>query len=243
MDRQTLLDLLPAYSLGVLDPEEREAVERLLAGDPEARILLAEYEAVSGQFGVMVPPRRAPEHLRADLRRRIAAEKPEQSRRRVWMRYGLAAAAVLAVILAGALFLRNRANPKENKTTPAQTYADISDQDNAQWYSVVPGDAGTNVQGALVATAAGDRAVIRVAQLPALDESQTFQMWLAGVDGTVRSGGIFRVEDESAFLEVPLEQPIASYKFIGVSLEPAGGSPYPDRPSGPRVFFVPIQQS
>ena len=46
MDRETLLDLIPAYALGALDSEERAEFEAWLSTDSDGRRLLAEYQAV-----------------------------------------------------------------------------------------------------------------------------------------------------------------------------------------------------
>ena len=92
----------------------------------------------------------------------------------------------------------------------------------------------------LVASPDGDEAVIRVEQLPTLPGDQAFQLWLVDAAGTVTSGGVFNRQGDAdaTFIRVPLEQPLDAYQRFGVSIEPAGGSPFPDRPTGPRVFSV-----
>ena len=48
---------------------------------------------------------------------------------------------------------------------------------------------------------------------------------------------------EATYIEIPLSgRPLDRFAGFGVSLEPAGGSPYPDRRSGPQVFAVPLPQ-
>jgi anti-sigma-K factor RskA len=43
------------------------------------------------------------------------------------------------------------------------------------------------------------------------------------------------------YVAVPLEgRTLADLASVGVSLEPAEGSPYADKPSGPRVFLIPL---
>jgi len=75
MDRNDLLDLIPAYALGALDAEERAAVETLLATDAEAQQLLAEYQGVAETLMLTAPARPAPAHLQADLKARLAAQR------------------------------------------------------------------------------------------------------------------------------------------------------------------------
>ena len=57
-------DLLPGYALGALDDADREAVERLLASDAEARRALDEYRDVVAAFVVEAEP---PAALRASV--------------------------------------------------------------------------------------------------------------------------------------------------------------------------------
>jgi anti-sigma-K factor RskA len=75
MDRNTLLELIPAYAVDALDAEERQAVEALLERDPEAQALLADYEAITAMLPLAAPMRPAPSHLNNDLRSRLAARK------------------------------------------------------------------------------------------------------------------------------------------------------------------------
>jgi anti-sigma-K factor RskA len=116
-------------------------------------------------------------------------------------------------------------------------YATIAAQADARRFAIEAAEE-ANLRGELIVTASGDRAVIRVEQLPTLPPDQTFQLWLLDIEGTLRSGGIFRAQGDATHILVPLERPFSAYQRFGVSIEPAGGSPYPDRPTGPVVFRV-----
>jgi len=60
MTNEELTELLPAYVLGALEPDERRAVEHALAADPDAQALLAQYEASATSLAALAPlrPRR-----------------------------------------------------------------------------------------------------------------------------------------------------------------------------------------
>lgn len=247
MAHDKVTDLLPGYVLGALDEEEQRLVEQALVADPAARALLAEYEASAAALLALAPLRAAPEHLQADLRARLAAQqavtRPQAMvrRRRPWPL--LAAAAALVVILAAAviaLLLRgDDESPAEDRSRAL--YTELAGRESAQWYTVVPGEVDPDVSGELVVSPEGDRAVIRVEELPPLTDENVFQLWLVDSEGDRSSGGLFRqADDDATYIEIPLAAPVASYQGFGVSLEPAGGSPYPDRPTGPRVFSVPL---
>lgn len=240
MDRETLFNLIPAYALGALDPEERAAFERALAADPEAQQRLAEYQAVAEALPLAAPARLAPAHLQADLRHRLAAAR---SRRRFapawrlpvngWAPVAVGVATALMVMAAAVLLLLQ---PQDD--AGAQLYARIAAQPDARRVALTP--AMPDVTGGeLLMTADEQQAVIRVDRLPVLGEEQTFQLWLVDAAGA-RSGGLFRYDRAAGpfYIIVPLEKPASAYEAFGVSLEPAGGSPLADGPSGPRVFRV-----
>ena len=255
MDREEFLELIPAYALDALDPEERQAVEARLAQDAEAQRLLAEYRQVSDLLALAVPAREAPAGLGDDLRARLATRRrpalapaqpaadtaPTQpairpARRTVW-RIALPLAAGLIVVIG--LLAVLLARPAGNGTDLAAIFATLTTENSAQRFTLQPGDVTDQVGGELVA--AGDRAVIAVSGLPQIDSEQTFQLWLRGADDVIVSGGLFRPSGNMTYVSVPLEaRPLADLAAVGVSLEPAGGSPYTDRPTGPRVFFVPL---
>lgn len=258
-----LSNLIPAYALDALDPDERTAFESWLQHHPEAQAVLAEYQTLADRLVLTVPARPAPDHLHADLRRRLAASPsssaephrlataehrpitlPAQTKRpgsravRLW----LAAAAVIALAVLGIVIARELTKSGPQKTDPAKLYAKIEAEQGATRFAIVPGQGQENVGGNLVVSAQGTQAVICVWQLPALEPDQTYQLWLLDTEGTRRSGGLFQANKTGGptYIAVPLEKPISAYQGFGVSIEPAGGSPLVNQPSGPSVFRVPL---
>ncbi len=237
MNRDELLDLIPAYALDALDAEERAAVEALLRTDAEARELLAEYQALGQAMTLATPARRAPAHLQADLRRRLAAEaNPQPAARRRPIPLWILAAAAAGVVMVGVLALI-----RPGQSDPgAELYARIVAQAGHVTRPIQPAE-GASPRGEMVYTADGTQAVIRVSDLPALREDQTFQLWLIDAAGA-RSGGLLRFDNPSGphYIVIPLEKPAQEYAAFGVSTEPAGGSPLPDGPSSPPIFAVEV---
>lgn len=264
MTREEFLDLIPAYALDALDPGELAAFEVHLAQDAEARRLLAEYEAVAANLAFEAPAHPAPDHLEADLRQRLAARyaSPDQSWessgappartnwraswRPRWREVALPLAATLAallVLVVGVLAVLLNA-PRVGgppMSEAARLYAALIAETGGTRYALQPGEVTDRVQGELIAAADGARAVIAVSGLPSIAATQVFQLWLRGADETVQSGGLFRASGSMTYVAVPLQgRTLADLASVGVSLEPAGGSPYTDRPSGPRVFLIPL---
>lgn len=263
MQHDDLFDLIPAYALGALDPDEQSRFEAWLRDHPDAQILLDEYRQMADHLVVMAPLQPAPARLQADLRARLAADRtaapesgPESKPKspppaplpasgrvlrlhRRWRQLAALAAAAVLLVVVGVLALRPESStPRED---PARAFERIAAEDDAGWFDVVPGDVTDAVTGDLVVTPDGSEAVIRVAQLPPLGQGQTFQLWLVDQSGSRVSGGLFRPDqDDATYIRVPLDKPLADYRAFGVSLEPEGGSPLKDAPSGPRVFLVPL---
>jgi anti-sigma-K factor RskA len=236
MNREGLLELIAAYALDALDDDERAQVEALLEHDTEAQQRLAEYRKMTEVLALAAPWQAAPDHLGADLRRRLSAEQsPARAapKGRVFPLWWAAAAAVALFIAVGFVVMSQR-----NIASGADIYARLSVADDARQIALVP-HLSEEIDGALWLAATEDQAVIRVRRLPALAEDQTFQLWLVDENGS-KSGGLYRFERPEVwnYIVVPLEKPAGEYVRFGVSIEPRGGSPLGDRPTGERVFNV-----
>jgi anti-sigma-K factor RskA len=241
MNREVLLELIPAYALDALDADERAAVEALLAVDAGARQRLEEYRQVAGMIALGAASRRAPDHLTADLRARLLADRqaPDAAasapvRRRVNWRLLIAAAAAAALIITGLLALTLPEPGVDGRTLYDQLVADSRSRSLILAAHLTP-----EIDGELRIAADGGAAVIRVRRLPELPGEQAFQLWLIDAGGS-RSGGTYHFENPAVwnYIVLPLDKPLNEYQRFGVSIEPAAGSPLIDRPSGPRVFDV-----
>jgi anti-sigma-K factor RskA len=234
MDRNTLLDLIPAYALGALDIEERAEVEALLATDAEAQQMLAEYQAVADDLILTVTPRSTtaeptliPPPAKPNLRRQTP----------VWLPL-VAAAAMVAIVVAAVLLLRPQSEPPSD---PAQRYQWIVAQENVRRIPIAAADPALSTHGELVLTSDGKYGVIEVRQLPEIHNNQTYQLWLIDDQGA-HSGGImdFSQPHGSNYISLPLEKAADDYDAFGMSIEPEGGSPDPNGPTGDRVFGVTV---
>jgi anti-sigma-K factor RskA len=88
-------------------------------------------------------------------------------------------------------------------------------------------DASPQATGSVVMDQSGRYGTLVVSKLASLDPSQKYQVWLIQ-NGQRTSGGLFSVnEDGYASLELWAPQPLNQYEAIGITVEPAGGSPGP----------------
>jgi hypothetical protein len=85
-------------------------------------------------------------------------------------------------------------------------------------------------RGTLVLALSRNEAVLSVSGLPALPPGHVYQLWLVH-QGKRTSGGTFIVDAEGCgSILVRTATPLTSYDAVGVTVEPAGGSPGPTTP-------------
>lgn len=247
MEREYFLDLIPAYALGALDAEEAAEVESLLADDLEAQALLDEYRLVADSLLLTVGLREAPAHLAEDLQQRIAAPPstaaaaaPVIAPFQRW----LSAAAILAAIF-GLTFILAQSQPRHSYYQQAKArYEQLAMTDGILQVSLSPAEEFDQVAGNLLANPADNSAVLMIENLPVLNQDQAYQLWIVTTEGVVSSGGVYAKTTEGpTYIIVNLDEPLSNYRNFGCSLEPAEGSPFPDRRSGPGVFRVALTEA
>lgn len=206
-----LRDLLPAYALGMADPDEARQIEALLPYCPEWHTEIAAYQQLGGDLAALVPPVKPPPSVKAGLMQAVAA-RPKM-RRPAW---GWMAAACLLVALVvsnlawAALASRNA--PLELVLPPVQA------------------DAAPDALGRLLWTRTEPQAVLLLAGLPALPPDQTYQAWVRDGERITSLGLIQPQADGSAALVFDGALLEGRFNTVGVTIEPAGGSAAPTSP-------------
>ena len=233
-----VFELLPAYALGCLDPEDYALVTRHLEDCATCRIELETYRATAEELALAVVEDEPSPQLQQQLMARIspapALAAPERPRARWWQALvhrlhpvssAWAAAGLLLIValLIGNLWLWQQVRQLEADSRPAamRTVA-LSGTDAAPAASAL-----------IVISSDGDHGTLVVEGLPPLGPEQQYQLWLIK-DGQRDSGAVFSVDEEGYGSEwVMAPEPLARYSAFGVSIEPAGGSP---APTGARVL-------
>jgi anti-sigma-K factor RskA len=85
--------------------------------------------------------------------------------------------------------------------------------------------AGQQARGAVVVSASLGEAVFVADDLQAAPAGETYQLWFVNADGSAASAGTFAPHDGDA--AVPLVGSPGAAAAVGMTLEPAGGSPQP----------------
>ncbi|MFJ6542631.1 anti-sigma factor domain-containing protein [Streptomyces sp. NPDC091385] len=231
-------DLTGAYALHALDEDERAGVERHLAHCASCALEVAEFEATAARLGLAatVPVRPG---LRAEVLRRIASVRqvppvaaPAARRRPAGRRrargplaWALAASVAVAAAFGGvALWQYERAQDAATRAAVAEGRADpvagvLAAPDAKSATVRVAGGTGT-----VVVSAERDRAVFMASGMPAPPDGKVYQLWFDD-GGAMRSAGLMDPALRSQ--TVLMRGPVAGASGVGVTVEPAGGSPRP----------------
>jgi anti-sigma-K factor RskA len=233
-----ILDLLTAYALGALEPDEIAQVSALLAEQPELRATLAELRATADRLPYGLPEATPP----ADLRQRVldratgrvaAAPRPAPTRpiagirAWIWALSGITAAAVLAAAIGWGQLIGARGELAQSQARVATAQSQLA-QMQAQIAAaerVIASLQGQSGSAAIVQTRTGT--TLLVAQLPPLQPGRVYQLWRIQGSNAPTSAGLFTV-DQQGYGQANLtdEQP-GSGETVAVTDEPDGGSPGP----------------
>ncbi len=238
-EHEEVASLIPAYAIGATDGEEAQWVEAHLAHCARCRALLAEYRQLAEDMLYAVAPAAAPARIEAALRQEIETSSPSEARvsrraafpfpRSALMRYAAVAVVFLLLLSNVALFYRTERLAEETRAQ-ATALAVLAEAPTV----VLKGDApAPEAEGVVYLRPETNIALLHVYNLPPVPKDRAYQVWLIH-NGKRDSGGLFRVNEKGeAVLLIRAPRPLAEYEAIGVTVEPATGSP---GPTGPRVI-------
>ena len=227
-----ILDLLTAYALGVIEPDEIARVSALLDEQPELRATLAELRATADMLPYGLPEASPPTELRqrvldhATGRSVPATTSPPRrvaNRLRGWVLAlsGIAAVAVLAAVIGWAQLFQTRELLAQSRAELAQTQAQVAD---AQ--VLIASLTGDGSSASILRTRDGE--AVLVAQLPPLQPGRVYQLWRIQGDNSPASAGLFHVDSQGyTTAALPADQQPQAGEIVAVTNEPDGGSPGP----------------
>jgi anti-sigma-K factor RskA len=235
------LENIPAYAIGALDADEVAALEAHLETCASCRTELAAYRSLSDSLLTAVPPSQPPAALRKRLQNQLPRARKTVSRPRFnWSWSQLAFSGALIVLLAMNSYslmqmrslqlaqaslnkqIRSGQTVMSMLSYPATQRLAISDQ---------------NIVGSVLVDKDRNMVALIVWDMPQLDATKTYQVWLIDPKGDRVSGGIFRPDSDQPYTTQILwpKQSLSNFVGVGVTVEPAGGS---DHPTGARLFRV-----
>lgn len=234
---------LAAYILNALEADEARSVKAHLRSCAECQKVLEQYQAIGDGLAMTVTPGNPPLRVRARLIAQLAARKPikADSTRRVsiWQTLtGLALAISLAISLAINAFTLWQLTQVQHQQIALQEQL----RANQRAMSVVayPGARALPIKsdqasGTLVLNTEIKSGVLIVHGLASLEQSRVYQAWLIKPDGGRISAGVFQAESGVTVFVIASPDPLSEFIGVGVTVEPAGGSP---APTGPRILGV-----
>jgi anti-sigma-K factor RskA len=262
--REEYLDLCAGLALDALDPADRTRLEAHLAdGCPECEAALAEFSAASVNLARSAPAAAPPAALRQrvlDAARATpaggAATAPERGRvielkprwREPLFLWSWAAAAAFLAITTAVMWnqgeaLRVQLTDAQKALTAARQKLDedrsliaVLSAPDARVAEMQITPAGVKELRARATYDPASRSAVIVFENFTAPSGHDYQLWALRGAG-VASLGLIRPDAAGhAVLRLENVGDPATLAGFAVSLEPAGGSPYPDKPTGPVVM-------
>ncbi|QUN27634.1 anti-sigma factor [Cupriavidus sp. KK10] len=240
-----LLDRIAAqYALGVLRGGARRRLEQLAREEPAVRAAIHRWQARLAGVAELQAAAEPVDKVWCGIEDRLGwkvadpASRPTRSARdtrpadgwwqRLWSapvfwRGAAAAMAIVAVLAVGIGIQLAR----QDQTAPAEVVAVLND-DRAQPAMLVSWDAGAR------------SLIVRRLDHLALSDQQVLQLWALPAGSKPQSLGVIGRAPEA---RLALARLPAAVPALAVSIEPPGGSPNADGPSGPVVFKGPVIHS
>ena len=236
---ERLLDKLAAeYVLGTLKGGARRRYERWLQFDPRVRRATAEWQdrlhpmaefstsveppaqiwrSIAASLGLQANPRSSAKPAANSIGERRAFWRGLRDDLSFWRGLGMASTA-MAAILIGVLATR-----APQTVAPVNTFVAMLADDKAQPVAVVTGDEKNH------------RLTVRLVTPQTLAADKSLELWAVPKSGAPRSLGLLAANG-SISLPLPADTTPQTVGLLAVSLEPKGGSPNPNSPSGPIIF-------
>jgi anti-sigma-K factor RskA len=231
---------LAAYVLGALDAEGIPALVAHLRVCTACRTELNQFRRIDEGMLAALPPHTPSSAVRRKLQARLASTQKTTHLRPVRSFSQFALGGVLVLMLAFNLFsiyqlqsMQRQQSELAKRLETDQAALAMLAYAGTDTYPV----SGTGVAGSLLLDKDLNTAVLIAWNLPALPDDKVYQVWLIDSQGGRLSGGLFTpaVSQPYTTTLIASPRPFTDFAGIGVTLEPAGGSP---KPTGERVLKV-----
>ncbi len=246
-----LEELYPAFVLDAVEPAERTKIEQHIAECSACASIVAEYRPVADALAFAAPIVEPP----ADLKYRVLAAALLKAPSPTWFAnwsawfgnlFRAPAFSAVALGLVVALGIWNFSLQNQLAQQAAFNQQIVSELNRQRALVSTLAYADTQPK-RLQATEMAPQAVGRlftaselnalaliVYDLPVLDSAHAYQIWFIDPAGGRTSGGMFTVDERGrGWVYIRSPKPLDQYQGIGITIEPAGGSP---GPTGPKMM-------
>lgn len=227
---ETLMELLPAYKLGITDPDETALVERLLQQYPEAKSEADEYETLTEDLLMSSPQVEPPPHLIFSLMREVS-ETPDvvilqpnevffSMRERILL---LGTVAMFILLFGFNLYtlltisdLQNENDVLGQQITSQERMMVNFAQDNYARFQLTSDRADNRMNGWVMCNPDEHVGLVRVENFP--EPEMVYQIWL-WKDGQKIDVGVISIQnDGSGVLVLYAPHSFKNYEYIGITM-------------------------
>jgi anti-sigma-K factor RskA len=218
--------LASEYVLGTLIGGARRRLETWMKADAALRRAVAEWQdrlTPMVEFATAVQP---PPSVWSTIVKRLELQSPVKRKLSYWLSLrddvsfwrglGMLSTTVVLILLS-VMMMRPAAD------VPVTSFVAMLNDDNAQLIAVATGGADKN------------RMTIKVVQPLALASDKSLELWAITKDGKVRSVGLIDEQGSHIVDLADATSPDAA-PILAVTLEPKGGSGYPNKATGPILY-------
>lgn len=217
--------LAAEYVLGTLKGGARRRLEAWMQEDAGLRLLVAEWQDRLSPLAEFSPPVAPPPHVWRAVEQRLDAQEARRAFQpsaeapgtRFWRWLGLASSAFAMVLLA--LMLLRQPDP----VTTGPDYVAVLSDDKAQPALVVSADTEQR------------QLTVKIIVPQDIGADRSLELWALPKEGAPQSLGLIAA-NQPVNLALPQGLSPQAVAALAVSLEPKGGSPTPNAPTGPILF-------
>lgn len=236
--------LVGAYAVDALDADERAEFEKHLATCETCRAEVASLTEAAAQLSAISatePPASLRDKVLADITTvrplapavRPAARIGQRPRHRRAFLAAVAAAAVIVLGVAGGVVAWHPWTSSHGPVAVTEAQQVIGAADVQRTKTTLHNGASLT----LYRSPSLDRAVLVTSAMPAAPPSKVYELWIEDHHGTMHPAGLM---PPTAAATVVLQGSAATARGVGVTVEPAGGSP---QPTSAPIVLLPFQNA
>ncbi|MEO6921521.1 MAG: anti-sigma factor [Collimonas sp.] len=228
----SLVDKLASeYVLGTLRGGARRRFESLLRRHDVLRLAVVEWQDRLYPMAELAPVALPSSAVWPAIEAKLGLSGKPQRKRPFWFELredisfwrGLGMVSTTAAIILTSLLLTKQLQPLPAAAPAPASYIAMLSNDQAQPIAVVTGNA------------QGGQLTVKVVAPQAIAADKSLELWAVPKEGPPRSLGLLAANG-SVTLTLPANATPQSIPLLAVTLEPKGGSPNPNGPTGPIVF-------
>lgn len=221
-DCDEIVELVADYAFGLTDEAESRLVAGRLHDCPTAAEQLAEFRRLQDEMRRSVAQIEPPAALNDRIMAAAGVKRPRTTAlpaRAGWM----AAAAAVALLLLTNLYWLTRLDAP----APGQAATFTINARDIRWAKLPAEDPQSSAATFIMWNAGGDTGMMYAEHLAPLAADRIYQLWLTRSGVRIPAGTFTVEEDGTATLLFRASEPIGSFDWAWVTVEPAGGSETP----------------